>query len=253
MSVYIQENTLAFPFFFFLPTLSADMLVTGVAIMSTYLQLSEDALVADQCVLHSPPTNALYGIYSAIRRRHLFFGVLSFVTLLAELGLPGILSHVPFSKTETHMTQLVCTWLAIGIVRLMMLTLAASFLITWPHLPVDPRTIAGAIFYVCESDMLEMLGGCLDCGKKTGIEALYRWGADMALAMSKSEVGGQGWVLISLAGSRQDGPCVLIYFSQSLHTRRGAHVGSWRLQPSLGPFTLSTQVPPYLPSNRVLT
>lgn len=79
--------------------------------MSTYLQLSKYAMVADRSILHSPSTNAFYGVYSAIRQRHLFFGVLSFVTLLAELGPPVTLSHVPFSKTETYMTQFAHGWL----------------------------------------------------------------------------------------------------------------------------------------------
>lgn len=33
---------------------------------------------------------------------------------------------------------------------------AGSFLIHWPNLPVNPSTIAGAMFYVCDSQMLDM-------------------------------------------------------------------------------------------------
>lgn len=48
----------------------------------------------------------------------------------------------------------------------MIITLAASFLIRWPHLPVDPRTIAGAMYYVCDSRMLETLDGLSTLPKK---------------------------------------------------------------------------------------
>lgn len=133
--------------------------------MSTYMQLSKHAMVADRSILHSPPTNTFYGVYSAIRQQHPFLGVVSLVTLLAELGLPVTLCHVPFSKTETYLTQLLCTWLAVSILGLMVLTLAASFLIKWPHLPVDPRTVAGAMYYVCDSNMLETLAGMSTLGK----------------------------------------------------------------------------------------
>lgn len=44
----------------------------SVAIISPYLQLSSKTLPAEQSILLSPPTNAFYGIYSAIRQRHLF-------------------------------------------------------------------------------------------------------------------------------------------------------------------------------------
>lgn len=126
---------------------------------SPYLKLSEYSLPAERSILLSPPTNAFYGLYSAFRQRHLFLGVLSFTALLAELGLPVTLSHVPFSKTETYWTQFICAWFSIAILGLMILTLAASFLVRWPHMPVDPRTIAGAMYYVCDSRMLERMNG----------------------------------------------------------------------------------------------
>lgn len=171
--------------------------------MSTYLELSRHVLVADRSILHSPPTNAFYGIYSAIRQRHLFFGVLSFVTLLAELGLPVTLSHVPFSKTETYMTQLVCTWLAIGILGLMMLTLAASFLITWPHLPVDPRTIAGAMFYVCDSDMLETLEGTSRLRKNDRNRSIRQMGRRYGFGYIKG-ISGRGRVGVDYVDDREE-------------------------------------------------
>lgn len=38
-----------------------------------------------------------------------------------------------------------------------MLVILGSFLIKWPNLPVDPSTIAGAMYYVCDSWMLDSL------------------------------------------------------------------------------------------------
>ncbi|CAN8098525.1 unnamed protein product [Discula destructiva] len=130
-----------------------------VAVMSPYVKLSQAARHSGQSILCSPPTNAFYGMWSAYRQRHLYLGFLSFTTLLAELCLPVTLSHVPFSAVETYMTQFVSTYLSVAILGLMMISILASFFIKWPHMPVDPRTIAGAMYYVCDSWMLGALEG----------------------------------------------------------------------------------------------
>lgn len=138
----------------------------SVATILPYQQLSKCALPAERSVLLSPPTNAFYGLYSAFRQRSIFFGSVAFATILAELVLPVTLSHVPFSHLDTYETQLVCAWLSISILSLMILVILCSFLIRWPHMPVDPRTIAGAMFYVCDSGMLGTMEGMATLGKK---------------------------------------------------------------------------------------
>ncbi|KAI7781030.1 hypothetical protein LA080_015264 [Diaporthe eres] len=138
----------------------------SVAIMLPYQQLSKYALPAERSILLSPPTNSFYGTYSAFRRRSFFLGAVAFTTILAELFLPVTLSHVPFSHLDTYETQLVCAWLSISILALMVLVILYSFLVRWPHMPVDPRTIAGAMFYVCDSWMLGTMEGMATVGKK---------------------------------------------------------------------------------------
>lgn len=133
--------------------------------MSPYLRLSKTARRAEQSILCSPPTNAFYGMWSAFRQRHLYLGFLSFATILAELCLPVTLSHVPFSAVETYMTQIVSAYLSVAILSLMMIAVILSFFIKWPHMPVDPRTIAGAMYYVCDSWMLGSMEGLSSLGK----------------------------------------------------------------------------------------
>jgi hypothetical protein len=138
----------------------------SVAIIWPYQQLSKSALPAGHSILLSPPTNAFYGLYTAFRQGSLFLGAVSFAAILAELLLPVTLSHVPFSQLDTYETQVVCSWLSISILALMVLVILYSFLIQWPHMPVDPRTIAGAMFYVCDSWMLGTMEGMSTFGKK---------------------------------------------------------------------------------------
>lgn len=120
--------------------------------------MSQEPLPAGRSVLLSPPTNPLTGLYSAFQQRHLYLGVLSLTALLADF-LPLTLSHVPFSILETYDTQATCTYLSIAILILMIIVLGGSLAIRWPHMPVDPRTIAGAMYYLCDSCMLDSFDG----------------------------------------------------------------------------------------------
>jgi O-antigen/teichoic acid export membrane protein len=133
-------------------------IVTGVAVLSPYLLMSHRPLPAQYSILISPPTNPLSGLYSAFRQRHLYLGVLALATLLADF-LPVTLSHVPFSVLETSETQSTCAYLSIAILVIMMVAVAASLAVRWPHMPVDPRTIAGALYYLCDSSVLISFDG----------------------------------------------------------------------------------------------
>lgn len=144
--------------------------------LSPYLMLSRRPLAASSSILLTPPTNPYTGLHAAFRQRHVYLGLLAFTTILGELFLPVTLAHVPFSLVETHQTQVVCAWMSVAILALMMVMVAASFLIRWPHMPVDPRTIAGALFYVCDSWMLDGLEGMAAVGKSERDKALERMG-----------------------------------------------------------------------------
>lgn len=126
--------------------------------VSPYLLMSKRALPAQRSILISPPTNPCSGLYSALRQRHLYMGILAVASLLAEF-LPITLSHVPFSILETSETQHTCAYLSIAILVVMLLAVAGSLAVRWPHMPVDPRTIAGAMYYLCDSSILDSFDG----------------------------------------------------------------------------------------------
>lgn len=161
---------------------------SGVAIISPYLQLSRRARPADRSILFSPPTNPLSGVRSAIRLRNLYLGLLSFTTLLVELCLPVTLSHVPFSRIDKVSTNVICGWISIGILGLVLIMILASFFITWPHMPMDPRTVAGAMFYVCDSRMLKAFEGLAAVSTKERdldvryLRSLYCYGCNVGLS-----------------------------------------------------------------------
>ena len=125
----------------------------GLALISPYHVLSQAPQPAGRTVLRSPPMTAFTGIFSAIRRRHWFLAVVAATAILSEF-MPILLNNVPFRITQTWVVHLVCTWLSVGILCIMWLVVAASFFVRWPHLPVDPATVAGAMYYVCDSWMM---------------------------------------------------------------------------------------------------
>jgi len=112
----------------------------------------------DKSILVTRPTNEFYGLFAAYKQRHVYLFVVSLMTVFSEF-LPILLSNVPFSLTQVEISSIICARLTLGILLLMVLTLVASFFIKWPHLPVDPRTIAGAMYYITDSYMLHSFEG----------------------------------------------------------------------------------------------
>jgi hypothetical protein len=75
------------------------------------------------------------------------------MALAGEL-LPVFLANVPYALTQTWDTHRVCTYFALGVLGAMLVVLGVSFWVKWPHMPVDPRTVAGMLYYVAGSEGL---------------------------------------------------------------------------------------------------
>ncbi|KAH8659974.1 hypothetical protein BX600DRAFT_467024 [Xylariales sp. PMI_506] len=103
----------------------------------------------------SPPTNAFSGLYKALLHRYGDF-YLGFVaaTSIMSIFLPALLNNVPYRVIETYLAHMVCTWLAVAILSIMVIVMLASFFVQWPNMPMDPSTLAGAMYYVVNPDML---------------------------------------------------------------------------------------------------
>ena len=129
----------------------------GIAILSPYLLLSKGPQPA-RAILLSPPTNAFTGLYASLRRRDLLLAAVSLTTVLSEF-LPILLNNVPFRLTQTWATHRICTWTAVGVLALMLLVVLGTFWVRWPDMPVDPSTVAGAMYYVADSRVVDGLGG----------------------------------------------------------------------------------------------
>ncbi len=104
----------------------------------------------------TPPTNVFSGTWSALARRPRdpYLGAVAVAGLLVEL-LPLLLSNVPLearggSGPGIGLAAAVCTWIAVVVLGAALLVLAASFLVRWPNMPVDPTTFAGTMYYASD-------------------------------------------------------------------------------------------------------
>ncbi|KAI1088704.1 hypothetical protein F5B19DRAFT_470214 [Rostrohypoxylon terebratum] len=131
---------------------------SSIAMLSPYQLLANSPQEARRSILLAPPTNAFSGLWSAIRRRHSFLAIVAVTSILSEF-LTIFLSNVPYRVTQTFLVHNICTWAAVGILCIMVLVVVGSFFVPWPHMPVDPSTIAGAMYYVCDSWMLGRFEG----------------------------------------------------------------------------------------------
>ncbi|KAI0431072.1 hypothetical protein F5Y09DRAFT_330596 [Xylaria sp. FL1042] len=137
----------------------------AVAVMNSYQVLAEKPQEARQSVLLAPPTNAFSGLWHAIRTRRIFLGLVSLASILSEsLGI--FLGNVRFQVTQTFFVWQLCTWTAVGVMSFMLLILLASFFVKWPDMPVEPSTIAGAMYYVCDSSVIDRFDGLSTLDKK---------------------------------------------------------------------------------------
>ncbi|KAF3008304.1 hypothetical protein E8E14_005820 [Neopestalotiopsis sp. 37M] len=137
-------------------TLFWSSFVSSVAIISPYQLLAQRPQKAKHSILLSPTTNAFSSILSGMRRRHVLLAAVGVTALLSEF-LTIFLSNVPYRATQTFLAARVCAYGSIGIISTMALVVVGSLFIKWPYMPVDPSTIAGAMYYVCDSWMLRHL------------------------------------------------------------------------------------------------
>ncbi|KAK1757826.1 hypothetical protein QBC47DRAFT_442913 [Echria macrotheca] len=142
----------------------------SVSVMTPYQLMARRTQPAARSILFSPSTNPFSGIYAAVKHRHVFLFATSLAAILSEF-LPVLLSNVPFSLSQTYTAASVCAIMASLFLGILVSVLIASFFVKYPPMPVDPRSIAGAMYYVSQS---HLLGDFEGISQLTGKEREYR-------------------------------------------------------------------------------
>ncbi|KAF5666373.1 hypothetical protein FHETE_6257 [Fusarium heterosporum] len=129
-----------------------------IAMVVPYQVMSHGPQSASNSVLLTRPTNPFSGFWSAIKHRQIFPGLVALMAIFSEF-MPILLANIPYSLSQVRISHDICARLSVGILALMAFTLLLSFVIRWPDMPVDPRSIAGAMYYVSESNMVDHFSG----------------------------------------------------------------------------------------------
>lgn len=123
-----------------------------------YQVMSHGPQSASNSVLLTRPTNPFSGFWSAVKHRQIFPGLVAVMAIFSEF-MPILLANIPYSLSQVRISHDICARISVGILALMAITIIISFLIRWPDMPVDPRSIAGAMYYVSESNMVDHFSG----------------------------------------------------------------------------------------------
>ncbi|KAE9363879.1 hypothetical protein N431DRAFT_355973 [Stipitochalara longipes BDJ] len=134
-------------------TLFWDSYFSRTTMMQPYLYLSRSHSQTKTVVSSLPATSVFIALWKAVVQRDPFALAIAFAGVLSKFT-PILLSNIPFRSTQTWETHVVCAWFTVSILAFMILVLLWSFFIKWPHMPVDPSTIAGNMYYLCDSPIL---------------------------------------------------------------------------------------------------
>ncbi|KAI1139883.1 hypothetical protein F5Y05DRAFT_380326 [Hypoxylon sp. FL0543] len=126
----------------------------AVAFISPHKLLRRIRLYNIDAVHMTPPTNPFSGVRSSLTRgrRDVYLGLVSATAILSEI-LPLLLSTALDRCTEYFWAHTVCLWMAVSVLSIMILTVSSSFFVAWPHMPIDPSTIGGGMYYALTTYM----------------------------------------------------------------------------------------------------
>jgi len=138
---------------------------TGTIMLEPYRRLAAGPQPAEKSILIQRASTTFTGLWQAIRLLDLFGSAVAFAGVLSKFT-PILLANIPFRLTLTWTTHSVCTWLSVAILSTMILVLVGFLLVKWPSIIPEPNTIAGCMYYVSDSKMLQDLEGVSLMGQK---------------------------------------------------------------------------------------
>lgn len=135
-----------------------DCIFDSVAVVAPYRLMADELQPGSRSVLAGRPTYAVTGVWAGIRNRDWLLGLTAFMTVMSHF-LPMLFANVPYNLTQMEAVHTVCSRLSAGLLAMMIVVLGAAFLLEWPEMPVDPRTIAGQMWYVAQSSAVDLMDG----------------------------------------------------------------------------------------------
>ena len=149
--------------------------------------MAQRPCLAKDCILRAPPITEFGGLATAIMTRD-WFGVAAATAAVLSVFTPILLSNIPFSITQTWTAHLVCAWMTVSVLAVMMLILGVSFFMKPLRLPVEPDTLAGGLYYLCDSFTARDLVGISASAERgrakqvVGMQRRYRFGKTVGIS-----------------------------------------------------------------------
>lgn len=129
-----------------------------VACMAPFKAMMRHSQPPERSILISRCSNGFYGLYRGVEQREPYTFLVALMACLAE-ALPVVLSNIPYKATQTLTSHIVCARISLVVLGAMVAVLLASFLLDWPSLPADPRSVGGLMYYVTDSYFVVSLEG----------------------------------------------------------------------------------------------
>ncbi|KAH8880941.1 hypothetical protein GQ53DRAFT_599966, partial [Thozetella sp. PMI_491] len=135
------------------------LLYSRVSVSDAFRRMSRQPQTARSSILVSPCPNPFFGLGPAILRGDRVVASIAFSAILSKLA-PITLSNIPFNVSQTWMAHLVYAWATVGVMGVMIAVLGLwSLFIRYPHMPLDESRLLGAIYYVCDSSVVQDFQG----------------------------------------------------------------------------------------------
>jgi fluoride exporter len=145
---------------------------------------------AERSVLSRRPAYAVTGLYWGLKERDPLFFLTALMAVLAQL-LPITLANVPYDLTQTQLANSMCSRISAGLLAIMIAFLFGLLFISFPPLPVDPRSVAGAMWYIAESRWVDHLEGVTLMTGKERKRRMEELGGRWYYGVADSRVGGR--------------------------------------------------------------
>ncbi|KAK5651651.1 hypothetical protein OQA88_11826 [Cercophora sp. LCS_1] len=178
-----------------------ETMLEDVIMLSLFRGMVDSPQPADASVLRPQATNVFEALWHAVRLRKIRVGSVGLAVIFTHV-LPVTMANIPFHNAQTWMLHEVCIWTSVAVLGYATLVLAFHvFWTSWIHLPVDPGTLAGRMYYVCDSAMLadfehlSMLGRRQRDERVIRMNRLYKFGPMEGVVTGRVRLGadyGQG-------------------------------------------------------------
>ncbi|KAM7211758.1 hypothetical protein V8F06_012860 [Rhypophila decipiens] len=165
-----------------------------LALSATDRMNGRQGLTPEQSIYLSPPSDVFVGLYRSVLHTRDFHSFnIALAALLAKFT-PILLSNIPFYNTVTFKIHEACTWMAVVVLAYMVLVLAGGLMVSsgWSktvNLPVKLDTMAGCMYYVCDSRLSRHAEANQEDGLGPEAEKRYFLGEMVGVVSGKKRVG----------------------------------------------------------------